>query len=56
MRYITIEPNASDDEYWGLVIEPPRENDWKQTKFVSNRGTTPTDAQRAKLRAKRKKK
>jgi hypothetical protein len=47
-----IEIFASDKEYWGLAIEPPRENDWEQTKFVSNIGTTPTDANRAKRKKK----
>jgi hypothetical protein len=37
-----------------LYIDTVPEKDWKQTKFVSGGMSTPSDAKRAKLRAKRK--
>ena len=37
-----------------LYIDTVPEKDWKQTKFVSGGMSSPSDAKRAKLRAKRK--
>jgi hypothetical protein len=41
-------------DYTIQYIDTVPEKDWKQTKFVSGGMSTPSDAKRAKLRAKRK--